>query len=605
MQQGMNRGRSSFLTEEEKENRPRITAAFLKRILSYLRPFWKQLALVTLTILLAAVLRLIPAILTGRIIDEGLIGRDLNRLVLLIGLSLGITVLSNLSGLMESYLNTWVAQHITFNMRNKLYHHLQGMSQRFFTSMNQGDLITRMTSDISGVQQIIAGTFTSIISNILTLIVAAAAMFQKNPILAAVGLIIVPLFALPTRKAGKTRWMLTREAQEQQDEINGILNETLSVSGQLLVKLFSREAWEAERYGNANQKMVRLNIRQNMAGRWFRMMLNTFSSMGPMLIYLIGGILLMRHGAPLSVGDITVLVALLGRMYGPVNALLNMQVDWIRSMALFSRIFEYFDMPHEVKNAPDAVRPSQMRGDIVFDQVSFSYEGDRQILKDISFTLQNGRTMAIVGPSGAGKSTIISLLLRLYDVKGGSIRIDGLDIRQLDLDFLRKSIGLVTQDTYLFNASIRENLMYAAPEAGEAQLVEACQRANIHEFIASLPEGYDTLVGNRGLKLSGGEKQRLSIARVLLKDPAVVVFDEATSSLDSIAESLIQEAVGPMLAQRTSIVIAHRLSTVLAADEILVLQDGMIVQRGKHHELLAQGELYAKLYETQFAAAEG
>lgn len=600
----MNRGKSNYLTTEEMENRPPITAALLKRIFSYLKPFWKQLALVILSILLATVLRLLPALLTGRIIDEGLIGRDFNRLILLIGLSLAVTLLSNLAGLLESYLNTWVAQHITLNMRNKLYRHLQWMSQRFFTSMPQGDLITRMTSDISGVQQIITGTFTNIISNVLTLLVAAAAMYQKNPILATIGLIIVPLFALPTRKAGKTRWMLTREAQEQQDEINGILNETLSVSGQLLVKLFGREVWEAERHEAANEKMVRLNIRQSMAGRWFRMLLSTFSSMGPMLIYLFGGILMIQHGAPLSVGDITVLVALLSRMYGPVNALLNMQVDWIRSMALFSRIFEYFDMPHEVKNAPDAIRPEKVHGDVTFDQVSFSYEEDRPILKDISFTLKKGHTMAIVGPSGAGKSTIINLLLRLYDVTDGSIRIDGHDIRHLTLDFLRKNIGLVTQDNYLFNASIRENLLYAAPEASEAQLVLACQRANIHEFIASLPEGYDTRVGNRGLKLSGGEKQRLSIARVLLKDPAVVVFDEATSSLDSIAERLIQEAVGPMLAQRTSIVIAHRLSTVLAADEILVLKDGMIVQRGNHNELLAQGGLYARLYEAQFAAVE-
>ncbi len=600
MQQGFRRGYSGFLTEEEKSDRPQITRAFLLRVLSYLKPYWKQLILVLAAILAGTVLRLLPAVLSGRIIDEGLIARDMSALLILIGLSVGVTLLSNLVGLLESYLNTWVSQQITFDMRNRMFRHLLGMSQRFFTGINQGDLITRMTSDIAGVQQIIAGTFTSIVSNVLTLVVAAVAMFQKNWILAAVGLVIVPLFTLPTRMAGKTRWTLTREAQERQDEINGILNETLSVSGQLLVKLFGREAYETLRYEDANRKMVKLNIRQSMAGRWFRVVLSTFTSVGPMLVYLVGGLLMIRHNAGLTVGDITVLVILLGRMYGPVNSLMNMQVDWIRSMALFARIFEYYDLPHEIRNAEDAIVPRQIEGRIAFEQVSFSYEADRAILHDISFTLDSGRSLAIVGPSGSGKSTIINLLLRLYDVGGGRVMLDGHDIRELDLAFLRGNIGVITQDTYLFNASIRENLLYAKPDASEQELVSACVKANIHAFIASLPQGYDTQVGNRGLKLSGGEKQRLSIARVLLKDPPVVVFDEATSSLDSIAESLIQQAIGPMLARRTSIVIAHRLSTVLAADEILVLSGGRIVQRGKHARLLEEGGLYQQLYETQF-----
>lgn len=600
MQQGFRRGYSGFLTEEEKSDRPQITRAFLLRVLSYLKPYWKQLILVLAAILAGTVLRLLPAVLSGRIIDEGLIARDMGALLMLIGLSVGVTLLSNLVGLLESYLNTWVSQQITFDMRNRMFRHLLGMSQRFFTGINQGDLITRMTSDIAGVQQIIAGTFTSIVSNVLTLVVAAVAMFQKNWILAAVGLVIVPLFTLPTRMAGKTRWTLTREAQERQDEINGILNETLSVSGQLLVKLFGREAYETLRYEDANRKMVNLNIRQSMAGRWFRVVLSTFTSVGPMLVYLVGGLLMIRHNAGLTVGDITVLVILLGRMYGPVNSLMNMQVDWIRSMALFARIFEYYDLPHEIRNAEDAIVPRQIEGRIAFEQVSFSYEADRAILHDISFTLDSGRSLAIVGPSGSGKSTIINLLLRLYDVGGGRVLLDGHDIRDLDLAFLRGNIGVITQDTYLFNASIRENLLYAKPDASEQELVSACVKANIHAFIASLPQGYDTQVGNRGLKLSGGEKQRLSIARVLLKDPPVVVFDEATSSLDSIAESLIQQAIGPMLARRTSIVIAHRLSTVLAADEILVLSGGRIVQRGKHARLLEEGGLYQQLYETQF-----
>lgn len=597
---GMGRGSRGFLSEEEKANRPKVTAALLKRIAAYLKPYWKQLILVLLSILLSSVFRLLPAILTGRIIDEGLIGRDLNALVYLILLSLGVTLLANLIGVLESWLNTWIAQHITYDMRNSMFSHLQEMSHQFFTTNHQGEIITRMTSDISGVQQIMTNTFTSILSNVITLLVAMTAMYQKNWILATVGLIVVPLFTLPTKKVGLTRWELTREAQACNDEINGILNETLSVSGQLLVKLFHREESEYSRYEAANRKMIRLNIRENMAGRWFRVVLSTFSSIGPMLIYLIGGVLMMRYDASLTVGDITVLVVLLGRMYAPVNSLMNIQVDWIRSMALFTRIFDYFDMPVEIRNAPEAIVPTSASGRVEFSGVGFGYEESRPILKDISFRLDSGKSIAIVGPSGAGKSTIVNLIPRLYDVQTGSVRFDGIDVRELDLGFLRNNVGVVTQDTYLFNGTLRENLLYAKPDASASELVEACQKANIHDFIASLPKGYDSLVGNRGLKLSGGEKQRLFIARVLLKDPAVLIFDEATSSLDSISENLIQAAIEPLIQSRTSILIAHRLSTILAADEILVLQDGQIIQRGVHAQLLEQGGLYKELYETQF-----
>lgn len=604
-QGGTGRPGRGFLTEEEKANRPKVTAKLLKRIGSYLLPYWKQMALVLLAILLSSIFRILPSVLTGRMIDDGLIGRNLNTLVMLIGLSLGVTLLANLIGMLESYLNTWIAQHITFDMRNKMFRHLQAMSHRFFTSNNQGDIITRMTSDISGVQQVISSTLTSILSNVITLIVAAVAMYSKNWILATIGLIIVPLFALPTRKAGKTRWTLTREAQTCNDAINGILNETLSVSGQTLVKLFHKEEQEYSRYESVNQRMIRLNIRESMAGRWFRVVLSTFSSIGPMLIYLFGGILMMRYNAGLTVGDITVLVALLGRMYAPVNSLLNTQVDWIRSMALFTRIFDYYDMPIEIRNAPDAVTPSHADGNITFSHVSFAYEPSRTVLKDISFTLESGRSVAIVGPSGAGKSTIINLIPRLYDVTQGSVSFDGIDVRRLDLGFLRRNVGVVTQDTYLFNSTVRENLLYAKPEATQEELVQACKKANIHDFIINQPNQYDTPVGNRGLKLSGGEKQRLSIARVLLKDPAVVIFDEATSSLDSISENLIRQAIDPMIASRTSIIIAHRLSTILAADEILVLKDGQITERGVHDDLVSKGGLYTELYETQFRGAIG
>lgn len=377
----------------------------------------------------------------------------------------------------------------------------------------------------------------------------------------------------------------------------------MSVSGQLLVKLFGREEREYQKYEDANRRMIRLNIRESMAGRWFFVVISTFSSVGPMLLYLVGGILMMRYDANLSVGDVTVMVALLGRLYGPVNTLLNIQVEWIRSMALFTRIFEYFDMPVEVQEPRFPKKPWRVDGSVEFRHVDFSYDAERQILHDVSFRLEAGRSVAIVGPSGSGKSTIINLIPRLYDVTGGTVAFCGVDVRDLPLKALRSNIGIVSQETYLFNGTIRENLLYAKPNATEAELIDACQKANIYDFIQRQELGFDALVGNRGLKLSGGEKQRLSIARVLLKDRALLIFDEATASLDSISENKIQEAIDPIIDQRTSILIAHRLSTILAADEILVVKDGRIVERGVHADLVKAGGTYTELYETQFRRA--
>ncbi|MBQ7182564.1 MAG: ABC transporter ATP-binding protein [Clostridia bacterium] len=603
-------GRSRYLTDDEKKSAPKVTKALLKRVFSYLTPYWKQLVLVLTCIAVSSVLGLFPSILTGSIVDAltgrdlgGWIGRGVAALIRLILLSLALHLFSNLIGVGQNYLNNWIAQHISFDMRNQMYRHLQKMSQRFYTTANQGDIITRMTSDISGVESVITGTFTSILSNSITLVAAVIAMFQKNWILALAGLVIVPLFTLPTRMAGRTRWKLAGQAQECNDEINGILNETLSVSGQLLVKLFGREDAEYERYREANSRMIALNIRERMAGRWFFMLLSTLTTIGPMLIYLIGGILMMEHSSTLTVGDITVLVALLGRMYGPVNSLMNIQVDWIRSMAMFTRLFEYYDMKPEIDDKKDAKELKNAKGHVHFDHVDFSYDGDRMILKDINFDLKSGDCVAIVGPSGSGKSTIVNLIPRLWDVTSGSVTFDGTDVRDLTLHSLRDEVGVVTQETYLFNGSIRDNLLYAKPDATEEEMIEALKKANIHDLILRQPEGLDTPVGNRGLKLSGGEKQRISIARALLKDPALLIFDEATSALDSISEAAIQAAIEPLIEERTSILIAHRLSTILAADEILVVKDGRIVERGQHKDLVHAGGTYQELYETQFSKA--
>jgi len=595
------------LTAEEKNDAPKLTLSLLKRAFGYLLPYWPRLVVVVICISASSWFSLMPALLIGRIVDEGLIGGNLDILLKLIAASFGVLILSNLISVFESWLNVWVSQHIIFDMRNKMFRHLLNMSHRFFSSSKQGEIITRMTSDIGGVQTVISGTLTELIRNLILIILAVTTMYQKNWILATGGILFLPLLVFPTKQVGKKRWDITYKAQAKNDEINQILSETMSVSGQMLVKLFTREDAEYGKYEKVNAEMTALNIKESMAGRWFRASLGILTNTGPMVIYLMGGLLMLRFNAgTLTVGDITVMVALLERLYRPVNMLLNMQVDIIRSMAIFTRIFQYYDMPVEIENRPGAISPdkmNRMNGLVEFRNVNFHYNEDKPILRNISFTVEPGRSVAIVGPSGAGKSTVINLIPRLYDVVGGEILLDRRDIREYDLTWLRSNIGLVTQDTYLFNGTVRENLLYANPDATEERIVKACGEANIHDFIMSLSRGYDTEVGNRGIKLSGGERQRLSIARVILKNPGFIILDEATSSLDSISENLIQNAIEPLLKGKTSIVIAHRLSTIMACDEILVISEGRLVERGSHAKLLELNGVYRELYETQFRRA--
>ena len=594
-------GRFRFETEEEIQNRPEVNRKLLSRILGWLAPYWPKLLLSLLIIVISAVLNVLPSILTGRMIDQGFIAGNFSLLVKLVIASIMVMLGSSLLGVLENYMNVWVSEHIARDMKNEMYAHLQQMSQRFYTTNKQGDIMTRMTGDVNGVQRVITGTLTSTVSNVAVLVTSIIAMVQKNWLLALVGIAILPLFILPTKNVGKKRWQLTMESQKQNDEANQILNETLSVSGQQLVKIFTNEEQELQKFERTNEAIKRLGIKESMAGRWFRMAIGTFTNMGPMLIYLIGGVLILKMGrTDLTVGDVTVMVTLLTRMYRPVSSLLGVQVDFFRALALFDRIFEYLDMPVEIENKEDAIKPSPLTGVLRFDQVDFGYNHDKLILKDVTFEVPAQNMTAIVGQSGVGKSTITYLVMRLYDVNEGRVTIDGHDVRDIDLRFLRQNIGMVTQEAYLFNGSIRDNLLYAKHDATEDELIDACKEANIYELIDALPDRFDTLVGNRGVKLSGGEKQRLSIARIILKDPKIIIFDEATSALDSISESLIQEAIEPLLKGRTSLVIAHRLSTIMAADQILVMEDGRIVEQGKHDMLLQQDGTYTRLYEAQF-----
>lgn len=589
------------LSEEEKKNMPKITPKLIKRIFSYLAPYKFRLVLVFIAIIVSSLLGVVPSMLTGKMIDLGLYGKDFPLLVKLILLSFFVLVLSNVISIVETYVNAYVALNISRNMKNQMYKHLQQMPQSFFASNQQGDIITRMTADINGVQSVIAGTMASIFSNVCTIIVTVAALIEKNWMLALIGGCLVPFLSIPTIIVGKKRWKIAAETHEQVDKMNQMVGETLSVNGQQLTKIFTREKQQYNQYADINKKCTKLAIRERMAGMWFWRAMSLFTGMGPLLIYLLGGAMIVIFGnTSLTVGDITVIVSLLGRLYRPVDQLFGIQVDVVRSMALFERIFEYYDMPIDIKSPENPKIPVKKDGEVEFCDVHFSYIDEKEILSGVSFKVEHGKMVALVGRSGVGKSTIASLVPRLYDVTGGSVKFDGVDVRELDLEYLRSNIAMVTQESYLFNASVRDNLLFAKPDATDEQMYEACRQAHIHDFIVSLPEGYDTIVGNRGFKLSGGEKQRVAIARAILKNPALLILDEATSSLDSISEYAIQQALEPLLSGRTSLVIAHRLSTIMAADEILVVENGNIVGRGTHKELLEQGGMYKTLYETQF-----
>ncbi len=577
-------GPRGFLTEEEKQNAPKVTKELIFRILKYLKPYWFQLLIVFAIIILSSVMGLLPSLITAQIIDKAILGKDFELLIKLVLLAIVTLAASNIIGVFETYINSWISQRIVYDMKNEMFEHLQTMPHSFFTSEKQGDIITRMNSDISGVASVISHTLTNIVSNVCTVITTIVALFRIDAKLSIIGILVIPLLVLPTKSAGKSRWQLLSESQAKNDELNDIINESLSVSGSLLIKLFTQERYINEKFRNTNKEVTALQTRESRAGSWFRVVMGIFTNLGPLLIYLAGGYLIIRmNDTTLTVGTITATVNMINRLYRPVESLLNVSVDMTRSMALFTRIFGYLDMEAAVKNANVVIKPSfDKKTDITYKDVEFYYLDDVPLIKDLSFHVPSGKMYAIVGPSGSGKSTVVNLLPRLYDVKSGSVRINDIDVRDIDLTYLRQNIGMVTQEAYMFNGTIRENLLFAKKDATQEELEEACKIANIHDFIVSQPDGYDTQVGNRGLKLSGGEKQRISIARVLLKDPALLIFDEATSALDSISEAAIQAAINPLIEERTSILIAHRLSTILAADEILVVKDGEIVERGKH-----------------------
>ncbi len=599
---GRGLGPRGFLTEEEKQNAPKISKELIIRILKYLKPYWLQLIFVFAIIILSSVLGLLPSLITARIIDEAILGKDFALLIRLVILAIITLAVSNIVGVLESYINSWVSQRIVYDMKNEMFQHLQKMPHSFFTSEKQGDIITRMNSDISGVATVISSILTNIISNVCTVITTIVALFNIDAKLSLIGILVIPLLVLPTKSAGKNRWQLLSKSREKMDELNDVINESLSVSGSLLIKLFTQEETINKKFDAINKEVVTLSVKESRAGSWFRVVMGIFTNLGPLLIYLAGGYLIIKmNDTAITVGTITATVNMINRLYRPVESLLNVSVDLTRSMALFTRIFSYLDMDPQVKNKKIVLKPSfDKKTEIEYENVEFYYSPEVPLIKNLSFFVPSGKMYAIVGPSGSGKSTVVNLLPRLYDVKDGAVKINGFDVRDIELGYLRSNIGMVTQEAYMFNGTIKENLLFAKADATMEEIENACKIANIHDFITKQPQGYDTPVGNRGLKLSGGEKQRLSIARVILKDPRILILDEATSALDSISESSIQNALDVLMKGRTSIVIAHRLSTILQADKILVISGGKIVEQGEHEELIAMNGVYKQLYETQF-----
>ena len=586
------------------DEKPHITKELIKRIIGCFKPYRWCLALTVFFVLVYSLLGLVAPILTKDIIDIALPQKSMRLLIWYIAVTFAVTILLNLASVGQNYLNTLISKRITRDMRSEMFEHMEAMSIKFFSSLPAGEISARMSYDIGGVDSVLSSIFIQVLQNVFIFVSTAVTLFLTNWILALVSLAILPLFILPTKRVGKLRWGIATDLQEKLAKMNTVTQETLNTSGILLTKLFTKEKDKKKEFDEINEEVTRLNIRETVVGRWFFMIVQSFTAIGPMLIYLIGGIIMIMTGQ-ITVGVMVMFVGLLSRLYQPVASISNIHVDIVRSMALFERIFQYLDMPEDIKDEADSKEMPLVKGDISFEDVTFKYDEKNTALRGINIHIEAGQTVALVGPSGAGKSTITNLVPRLYDVTSGSLLIDGQDVRGVTQHSLRRNIGMVTQDTFLFNTTIKENLLFANSDATDEQIEQACRTANIHDFIAGLPDGYDTIVGERGVKLSGGEKQRISIARCLLKDPRIVIFDEATSSLDSSSEAAIQAAIEPLMQGRTGLIIAHRLSTIMFADWIFVVEKGKIAEQGTHDELLKEGGIYRKLYDIQFKQGKG
>lgn len=620
------------------DKKPKITWPLLKRVLHYAQPYRWLIGAMLLLILASTGLSLLSPLIFRDLIDKTIPAGNLDRLLLLAAALLLIPALNSAINVVQQRLSARVGGGVIYDLRLALYANLQRMSLRFFTHTKVGELMSRLNNDVMGAQHAVSSTIVNLITDAVQAVAVLAIMVTLEWRLTLLGVVILPLFILAARMLGNRLRDMARKQMEANAHMNAMMNETLNIGGALLVKLFGRRQLEVDRFGQRAAQVRDLGVQRAFIGSVFSAITGMISAVGTACLYGLGGYLVIR-GA-FTIGTIVAFGSYLGNLYRTLQSLSNTPVEFATSMVSFERVFEVIDLPVDIPEKPDALTLHDIQGEIAFEDVSFTYAtGDEYLLSDVhrygsmdnvtavfsgtpasatdeesavrtqarstaldqvSFRAVPGQLVALVGPSGAGKTTLTYLIPRLYDPNTGTIRIDGHDLRDVTLESLAAHIGMVTQETYLFHDTIRTNLQYARLDACQEELEAACRVANIHEFIHALPDGYDTIVGERGYRLSGGEKQRIALARVILKNPRILVLDEATSSLDSESEALIQDALGRVLAQRTSIVIAHRLSTILAADLILVVDRGKIVERGTHATLLAQGGLYANLYQTQF-----
>ena len=577
-----------------------------REALACFRPYRWAALLTGLVIVAGCLLNLAPPLLVRGLIDDAIpAGRASGSAQPLLFYVVGLVLLplaASLIGLGQEYLSTRVGQGILSDLRNRLFRHLQTQSLRFFTTTRAGEITSRVSNDVAQIRWAVEDTLPEIISNLVTVIGTLAVLFWVSWPLALAACATLPVFLLPARRVGRWRRELSEQTQEQHAQMLALLSDVLNVGGYVLMRLFNRGDEEARRFAERNAELMRLRLRLVMVGRWMTIFVTLFGAVGPAVVYWYGGVLVIE--GRLSIGAVVAFVAYLTGLYRPVTRLAGVYTSVQEAMGVFQRIVAWLDRTPEVRDRPDAKDLGPVQGEIQFDGVTFAYNPERRpALDGVSFTVRPGQLAALVGPSGAGKTTITYLVPRFYDPQGGAVRIDGVDVRSVTQASLAAQVGMVTQDTYLFHDTVRVNLQYARPGATDAELEAACRAAHIHDFITRLPDGYDTVVGERGVKLSGGERQRLAIARAILKDPRVLILDEATSALDSTSERLIQEALAPLMHGRTTLAIAHRLSTILAADVILVLDEGRLVESGTHAELLRKGGLYARLYHEQFERA--
>ncbi|HNH06523.1 MAG TPA: ABC transporter ATP-binding protein, partial [Anaerolineales bacterium] len=651
-----------FMAMRQGDEKPKVTRELLLRVLNYAKPYWWHITGMLVTILLSTGLSLLTPLIFRNMIDVVLPAKDTQRLIWLGLALLFIPALNGAISVVQRRLNSTVGEGVIYDLRASLFSRLQRMSLRFFTNTKTGELMSRLNSDVVGAQNAISNTIVNIVTNLIEAIALFAVMISLEWRLTLVSILILPLFIITAQRLGTVLRDIARQAMDTNAQMNAHMNETLNIGGALLVKLFGRTREEEKRFRERAANVRDIGIRRAVIGSTFFVIFGLVTAVGTALVYGLGGYFVITD--VFTVGTIVAFGSYLGQLYGTLQGLASAPVDFSTSMVSFERVFEIVDLPQDIAEKENAIELQDVQGELEFKDVTFNYKVDESILlkdvkrygsmdnvkavisgqpsvdgknsqggngsssriknregrnaasdspepdstsqardialENISFVARPGQLIALVGPSGAGKTTVTYLIPRLYDPTDGIIRIDGHNLKDVTLDSLAHAIGMVTQETYLFHDTIRTNLTYAKPEATQAEIESAAKAANIHNFIMDLPEGYDTIVGERGYRLSGGEKQRIALARVILKNPRILVLDEATSSLDSESEALIQDALKRVMAGRTSIVIAHRLSTILAADLILVMDRGKIAERGTHEELLAAGGIYSQLYETQF-----